>query len=134
MPFSIFRALGLGEPKSTTISLQLVDRLIKYPFGVIEDVIAKVDKFYFPGDFIMLDMEEYHNVHLIFGRTFLATGRILIDMKKMRTHLSGDEKVTFNVFQAMKNPLDMVKIDIKGKPVVETSKEDPQKLLSKESN
>ena len=69
---SVFRALGLGEPKPTTVSLQLVDRSIKYPLGVIEDVLVKFDKFYFPADFIVLDMVEDHNVPLILGQPFLA--------------------------------------------------------------
>ena len=82
MPLSIFRALGLGEPKQTTISLQLTDRSIKYPLGVIEDVLVKLNKFYFPADFIILDMEEDSNVSLILGRPFLTTRRTLIDVKK----------------------------------------------------
>ena len=67
MPLSIFRALGLGEPKQTTVLPQLADRSIKYPLSVIEDVLVKVDKFYFPADFIVLDMEEDNNIPLILG-------------------------------------------------------------------
>ena len=72
MSLSVFRALGLGEPKPTTVSLQLVDRSIKYQLGVFEDVHVKFDKFYFPADFIVLDVEEDHNVPLILGQPFLA--------------------------------------------------------------
>ncbi|XP_073277685.1 uncharacterized protein [Primulina huaijiensis] len=50
MPYSCFEKLGIGEVKPTTISLQLADRSIKYPRGVIEDVLVKVDKFIFPVD------------------------------------------------------------------------------------
>ncbi|XP_065631235.1 uncharacterized protein LOC136068252 [Quercus suber] len=67
MPLSVFRKLGLGEVKSTTISLQLADRFIKYLRGVIEDVLVKVDKFIFPVDFIVLDMDEYEEIPLILG-------------------------------------------------------------------
>ncbi|XP_015384897.1 uncharacterized protein LOC107176625 [Citrus sinensis] len=56
MPFSVFKKLGLGEPKATTVTLQLADRSIKYPRGIVEDVLVKVDKFIFPADFIVLDM------------------------------------------------------------------------------
>ena len=80
MALSIFRKLGLGEVKTTTISLQLADRSIKYPRGVIEDVLVKVDKFIFPTDFIVLDIDEDEEIPLILGRTFLATGRTLIDV------------------------------------------------------
>ena len=58
MPLSIFRRLGLGEARPTTVTLQLADKSLKHPRGVIEDVLVKVNKFIFPADFIVLDMEE----------------------------------------------------------------------------
>ena len=58
MPLSIFRKLGLGDVKPTRVSLQLADRSVAYPRGIVEDVFVKVDKFMFPADFIILDMEE----------------------------------------------------------------------------
>jgi len=78
-----------------------VDRSIKCPLGVIEDVPVKVDKFYFPANFIVLDMEEDSNVPLILGRPFLATGRTLIDVEEGELILRvQDEQVTFRVFKA----------------------------------
>ncbi|KAL4597574.1 hypothetical protein ACB092_11G000200 [Castanea dentata] len=96
MPLSIFRKLGLGEVKPTTISLQLADRSIKYPRGVIEDVLVKVDKFIFPADFIVLDMDEDEEIPLILGRPFLATGRTLIDVQqgKLVLRVGEDESST----------------------------------------
>ncbi|KAK5812103.1 hypothetical protein PVK06_027511 [Gossypium arboreum] len=58
MPYKMFKQLGLGEPKPTRISILLADRSIKYPRGIIEDVLIKVDKFIFPVDFVALDMDE----------------------------------------------------------------------------
>ena len=58
MSLSIFRRLGLGEARPSTVTLQLVGMSLKHPRGVIEDVLVKVDKFIFPADFIVLDMEE----------------------------------------------------------------------------
>jgi len=81
MPLSIFRKLGMQEPKPTTISLQLVDRSITYPRGIVEDVLVKVGKFIFPADFIVLDMEEDEDMPIILGQPFLATGRALIDVE-----------------------------------------------------
>ena len=80
MPLSIFRRLGLGEAKPTTVTLQLADRSLKHPRGIIEDVLVKVDKFIFPADFIVLDMEEDKEILIILGRLFLATGSALIDV------------------------------------------------------
>ncbi|KAL5575067.1 hypothetical protein UlMin_016766 [Ulmus minor] len=105
MPLSVFRKLGLGEVKPTLISLQLADRSVKYPRGVIEDVLIKVDKFIFPADFVVLDMEEDREIPLILGRPFLATGRTLIDVQQGKLILRvQDEQVTFDVFEAMKFP------------------------------
>jgi uncharacterized coiled-coil protein SlyX len=57
LPYSVYQQLGLRELKPTTVILQLADRSIKTPMGIIEDVIIKVDKFFFPMDFIVLDTE-----------------------------------------------------------------------------
>ena len=80
MPLSIFRHLGLGEACPTIVTLQLADRSLKHPRGVIEDVLVKVDKFIFPVDFIILDMEEDKEIPIILGRPFLATGRAMINV------------------------------------------------------
>ena len=105
MPLSIFRRLGLGEARPTTITLQLADRSLKPPRGVIEDVLVKVDKFIFPADFIVLDMEEDNEIPIILGRPFLATGRAMIDvqMGELKLRVQEDE-VKFNVFEAMRHP------------------------------
>ncbi|KAL1826556.1 hypothetical protein ACET3Z_004968 [Daucus carota] len=58
MPLSIFSQLGLPELKPTNMSLQLADRSITYPRGIVEDVLVKVDKLIFPADFVILDFEE----------------------------------------------------------------------------
>ena len=67
MPFSVFKKLGLGEVKPTTISLQMADRSLTFPIGVIEDVLVKVNKFIFLMDFVVLDMEEDREIPLILG-------------------------------------------------------------------
>ncbi|KAL5576436.1 hypothetical protein UlMin_018135 [Ulmus minor] len=105
MPMSIFKTLGIGEARPTTVSLQLADRSIAQPEGKIEDVLVKVDKFIFPVDFIILDFEADMEVPIILGRPFLATGRALIDVHNGElTMRVQDENVTFNVFQAMRFP------------------------------
>ena len=73
MLLSMFKRLNLGETKLTTIMLKIVDRSYKHPQGVIENVLVKVDKFLFPADFVILDMEEDDKVPIILGRPFLAT-------------------------------------------------------------
>ena len=85
MLLSIFKRLGLGEARPTTVTLQLVDRSLKHlrgGRGVIEDVFVKVVKFIFPVDFIILDMEEDKEIPIILGRPFLATSRAMIDVQQ----------------------------------------------------
>ena len=62
MPFSILQKLGLKEPTSYNMILQLADRSITYPSGISKDVLVKVDKFIFPVDFVVLDIEEDHMI------------------------------------------------------------------------
>ena len=102
MPLSIFRRLGLGEAKPTTVTLQQADRSLKHPWGVIEDVLVKVDKFIFPVDFIVLDIEEDREIPIRMGRPFLATSSAMIDLKKGELKLRvKDDEVWFSVFNDM---------------------------------
>ena len=67
----------------------------------------KVDKFIFPADFIILDMQEDKEVPFILGRPFLATERAMIDVQKGELRLRvQEEEVTFNVFNSIKHPPD----------------------------
>ena len=104
MPLFVARKLILGELTPTTVTLQMADRTMVKPEGVIEDVLVKVGKFIFPVDFIILDMEEDSKVPLLLGRPFLATGAALIDMKKgVLTLRVGEEATDFNLLQSLKN-------------------------------
>lgn len=46
------------------MTLTLADRSIIYPYGVLEDVLVKVDGLLFPTDFVVLDMPEYSETPL----------------------------------------------------------------------
>uniref|UniRef100_A0A151UCZ5 RNA-directed DNA polymerase n=1 Tax=Cajanus cajan TaxID=3821 RepID=A0A151UCZ5_CAJCA len=105
MPLSMLKKIGDVEVRPTRMTLQLADRSVKFPHGIVEDMIVKVDKFMFPVDFVVMDMEEDTEVPLILGRPFMKTARVIIDMDdgklKVRVH---DDEVNFNVFEAMKFP------------------------------
>ncbi|XP_022867316.1 uncharacterized protein LOC111387030, partial [Olea europaea var. sylvestris] len=103
MPLLVFKKLGLGEVKPTTVTLQLADRSITYPRGITEDVLVKVDKFIFLADFVLLDTEDDQEIPLILCRPFLAIGRALIDVQGGHLTLRvNEEEVRFNIYQAMK--------------------------------
>nr|GEU64857.1 reverse transcriptase domain-containing protein [Tanacetum cinerariifolium] len=73
MPLSIWKKLSLPELTPTQMTLELVDRSITRPKGVVEDVFVKVGKFHFPTDFVVVDFEADPRVPLILGRSFLRT-------------------------------------------------------------
>ena len=85
LPYSVYKQLGLGELKPTTITLSLADRSVKIPMGVIEDVLVQVDKFYYPVDFVVLDtdstVKEENYVPIILGRPFLAISNAIINCR-----------------------------------------------------
>ena len=107
MPLSIFKRLGLGELKRTMMKLQLADQSYISPYGVVEDVIIKVDNMMIPTDFVVCDVEADKEVPLILGRPFLRTGRALIDVHggKLTLRVNGKE-VKYDVHKAMKYPDD----------------------------
>ncbi|XP_061357725.1 uncharacterized protein LOC133302023 [Gastrolobium bilobum] len=107
MPLSMCRALGIKELKPTTVSLQLADRSIRRPDRVIEDVLVKIDKFIFPADFVVLNMEEDTEILLLLGRPFLATAKAMIDVEQGKLMLRvNEETITIDVFESMKHPTD----------------------------
>ena len=57
LSYSVYKHLGLGELKPTNITLSLADRSAKIQKGIVDDVLVKVDKFYYPVDFVVLDTE-----------------------------------------------------------------------------
>ncbi|GKA14868.1 reverse transcriptase domain-containing protein [Tanacetum coccineum] len=103
MPISIWKKLSLPELTPTRMTLELADRSITRPKGVAEDVFVKVGKFHFPIDFVVVDFEADPRVPLILGRSFLRTGRALIDVYGEEITLRvNDEAVTFNLNQTMR--------------------------------
>jgi hypothetical protein len=112
LPYSVYEQLGLEELKPTTVILQLVDRSVKKPRGIIKHVIIRVDRFYFPVDFIVLDTEPVPNlarfILVILGHPFLATANACINCKTGEMEINfGNMKVKLNIFKAFQHPSDI---------------------------
>ncbi|XP_021714895.1 uncharacterized protein LOC110682862 [Chenopodium quinoa] len=96
----------IGEMKPTRISIQLADRSVRLPMGILEDVPVQVGRVFVPCDFVVMEMEEDNKVPLILGRSFLNTAGVVIDMKQGKLTLNvGDEKFSFSFSQAMRKPM-----------------------------
>ncbi|XP_050920163.1 uncharacterized protein LOC127137785 [Lathyrus oleraceus] len=103
MPLSIYKRLGIGKIQDTRMTLQFADHSVKRPYGIVEDVLVKIDKFVFPVDFVILEMPEDEEIPIILGRPFLETGRCLIVIEEGTMTLKVyDEELKIDVRNTMK--------------------------------
>ncbi|KAL6340629.1 hypothetical protein AAG906_010537 [Vitis piasezkii] len=107
LPYSIYKQLGLGELKPTSITLSLADRSVKIPRGMIEDVLVQVDKFYYPVDFVVRDTDPVAKgtncVPIILGRPFLAPSNVIINCRNGIMQLTFDNMMLeLNIFYLCK--------------------------------
>ena len=114
----MYKQLGLGELKPTNITFSLDDRSLKIPKGIVEDVLVKVDKFYYPVDFVVLDTEPIasgpNHVPIILGRPFLATSNAIINYRNGIMQLTfGNMTLELNIFH-LSNKHKLVEDDKQG--------------------
>ncbi|GKA96333.1 retrovirus-related pol polyprotein from transposon TNT 1-94 [Tanacetum coccineum] len=79
MPFSLFKRLGLGNPKPINMVIEMANRSLQSPKGIVENVLVKINKFIFPVDFIILDIVEDDKVPIILKRPMLTTAHARIE-------------------------------------------------------
>ena len=113
LPYLVYKQLGLGELKPTSITLSLADRSIKIPKGTMEDVLIQVDKFYNLVDFVVLDTEPVvvgaNYVPIILGRPFLATSNATINCRNGVMQLTfGSMTLELNIFHLSKKHMQPV--------------------------
>nr|GEW90374.1 hypothetical protein [Tanacetum cinerariifolium] len=65
MPFSTYTKLRISKLAPTKLIVELADRTVKRPKGIVENVLVRIDKFVFPVDFVVLDMPKYIKTPLI---------------------------------------------------------------------
>ncbi|XP_076916517.1 uncharacterized protein LOC143576272 [Bidens hawaiensis] len=111
LPYSIFKTLNVGPLKRTGVTIQLTDRSLVHPKGVLEDVLVQVNELVFPADFNVLDMEDDdtpNSSSILLGRPFLKTAKIKIDVHSGTLSMEFDGKViNFNIYDAMRYPSDV---------------------------
>ncbi|KAK4411844.1 Retrovirus-related Pol polyprotein from transposon.6 [Sesamum angolense] len=143
MPLSIFESLHVGPLKETGVVIQLADRSVVYPEGVLEDILVQVNELVFPADFYVLDMREDNSpssTSILLGRPFLKTARTKIDVHSGTLSMEFDgEIIKFNIYDSMRYPSDIptaLLVDIVD-PLVQalssTNSEDHVKFVLEES-
>ncbi|CAL9024859.1 unnamed protein product [Prunus brigantina] len=130
--FKEHEQVALSEEVSAVLQRKLPpklkdpDRTIRYPKGILEDVLVNVEGLILPADFLVLEMEEApipdNELPLILGRPFMATAKTKIDVEQgTLTMTVNGETVAFKVFNAPKpNVLqDCFQIEVCGNPGTE---------------
>ncbi|XP_006593153.1 uncharacterized protein [Glycine max] len=92
MPLSMCRTLGELEIMPTRMTLQLADRSITRPYGVIEDVLVRVKHLIFPAGFVVMDIEEDADIPLILGHPFMSTASCVVDMGKKKLEMGIEDQ------------------------------------------
>ena len=113
LPYSMYKQLGLGELKPTTITLSLTDRSIKIPKGTMEDVLIQVEKFYYLIDFVVLAIEPVvvgaNYVIIILGRPFLSISNAINNCRNGVMQLTfGNMTLELNIFHLGKKHMHAV--------------------------
>ncbi|GJZ62938.1 reverse transcriptase domain-containing protein [Tanacetum coccineum] len=123
LPHSIYKQLGLGALKPTRMTLELANRFVTHPMGIVEDVVVRVDGFTFLADFVVVNFEPDPRVPIILGRPFLRTAKALIDLyeEKLTLRVGSDELV----FYAKKSEKNMNKQFAHAIFVIDFSKDEP---------
>ncbi|XP_050916796.1 uncharacterized protein LOC127131966 [Lathyrus oleraceus] len=105
MSLSTCKKLNLGELRPTKMSLQLADRYVKFPIGMLENNLVRIAQFYIPIDFVIMDIKEDTHIPIILKRPFLATVGAIMDVEKGNlTFEVREEKVKFILAQLLLVP------------------------------
>jgi len=105
LTLSLFKRIGIGELKPTEMTLKLADRTTVHPIGFVEDISVNIEGIYIPTDFMVVDIDEDHQVHILLGIPFLSTAGTIIDVKNGRINFEvSGERIGFEIANIMKDP------------------------------
>ncbi|KAL7593345.1 hypothetical protein Lser_V15G31513 [Lactuca serriola] len=108
LPYSSYRTMGIGPLSKTRVIIQLADRSLVHPKGVLEDVLVQVNELVFPTDFYVLDMGDENTPQsssILLGRPFMSTAKTKIDVANGTLTMEFDgEVINFNIFEVVRYP------------------------------
>jgi hypothetical protein len=80
----------------TSLHLQLADESIRHPVGIAKDIPVRIRNLFVPVDFMVLEIDVYHQIPLILGRPFLGTTGATIDVtaRIIKLNISRKEKTS----------------------------------------
>ncbi|KAL7583021.1 uncharacterized protein LOC111895517 [Lactuca sativa] len=111
LPYSSYKTMGIGPKTKTRVIIQLADRSLVHPKGVLEDVLVQVNELVFLADFYVLDMGDENtpkSSSILLGSPFMSTAKTKIDVANGTLSMEFDgEVINFNIFEAMRYPSDI---------------------------
>ncbi|CAL1361001.1 unnamed protein product [Linum trigynum] len=97
MPTRIYHDLNLGPLTPTPMRIELANRSVVEPRGIIENISVKCAHFVYPVDFVVLDTEGY-DASIILGRPFLVTTPTIIEVSGSKITLRfGEEEISYKM-------------------------------------
>ncbi|XP_014490822.1 uncharacterized protein LOC106753516 [Vigna radiata var. radiata] len=80
MPLSMLKKIDGLALKLTKISFIMADGSSKKPYGVVEDVVIRIERLEFLVDFVVIEMKEDDKILVILGRSFMKMARVIINV------------------------------------------------------
>ncbi|GKC37886.1 reverse transcriptase domain-containing protein [Tanacetum coccineum] len=125
IPLSVWKKLSLPKLTPTCMTLELTDRSISRPIDVAKDVSIKVGMFHFSANFVVVYFDANPRGPIILGRSFLKTGRALIDVYMRELTLRvGNNAVTFNLDQTSRYSSNYDDISVNRIDIIDVACED----------
>jgi hypothetical protein len=90
----VFNKISYSTLTPTSMCLQLANQSVCYLVGIDENISVKIQNFFVPIDFVVLDMQEDMKTPLILGRPFLSTTNSHIDVgaREIKFNINGKEE------------------------------------------
>ncbi|KAK8586121.1 hypothetical protein V6N13_130645 [Hibiscus sabdariffa] len=108
MPLSLYNSLSTKPWKETRVTIQLTDRLVIYPEGLLENVLVEVEDLIFPADFYVIKMEQdrpHTSSEILLGRPFLGTTDTKVEVRSELLSMECDGQIVkFDVYKAIRYP------------------------------
>ncbi|KAI3499631.1 hypothetical protein L1887_35435 [Cichorium endivia] len=108
LPGSLYDKYEFGVLQPTDFSVAMADLSLKLPRGILLDVIVKVEDFYYPVDFVVMDSDTQSKdkqQNVILGRPFLATVNAQISVRDAAIDVTfGNRKLRLQAFGPNANP------------------------------
>ncbi|XP_035837230.1 uncharacterized protein LOC110893213 [Helianthus annuus] len=105
----LYDQYDFGPLARVETTVVLADLSHKLPRGTVQDVIVKVDEFYYPDDFLVLDYSSVHpkqQQNVTFGRPFFSTAHAVIDCRFGTVNMTfGNRKMRLNVYTNNSNSI-----------------------------